>query len=177
MFHKSYIFRIFAKAKVTKIFIFTMDSRTKLNFPPIKLNACEEHGRTMVYDKVRNTYIVLTPEEWVRRHLVEYLISYCGAPLRSIVEEYPVNLNSMAQRADVVVMDSNAAPLMLAECKAPNINFKSKTILQEVFLQLTRYNAIIKARYICITNGLLHYCWEYTPDGYKPLNGFPRLDL
>ena len=131
----------------------------------------------MVYDQVRNIYVVLTPEEWVRRHLVEYLISHCGAQLRSIVEEYPVNINSMPQRADVVVMDSSATPLLLAECKATNINFNSKETLQEVFLQLTRYNATIKARYIVLTNGLRHFCWENSPEGYKPLQNFPRLDL
>ena len=153
-----------------------MDSFTKLNFPAIKLNACEKDERTMVFDRVRNIYVVLTPEEWVRRHLVEYLISHCGAPLRSIVEEYPVNLNSMAQRADVVVVDSSASPLMLAECKAASVNFNNKEVLQEVFLQLTRYNAIVKARYITITNGLRHFCWEHTPEGYMPLQNFPRLD-
>lgn len=147
-----------------------MEKPPKLNFPKIKLRATKENGVTMVFDRVRNIYVVLTPEEWVRRHLVEFLINSCGVPLRSIVEEYPVELNSMAQRADVVVMDSAARPLILAECKAPEI-----TIGQNTLLQASRYNAIVGAQYIIVTNGLLHYCYEKTDVGYKQLTSFPAF--
>lgn len=147
-----------------------MESTPKLNFPPIKLRATEQNGRTMVFDSVRNIYVVLTPEEWVRRHLVEFLINSCDVPLRSIIEEYPVELNSMAQRADVVVMSSEARPLILAECKAANI-----TIGQETLLQASRYNAVVGAQYIIVTNGLKHYCYELTESGYKQLNLFPKF--
>ena len=152
-----------------------MDSTPKLNFPPINLRAKRENDRTLVFDNVRSMYVVLTPEEWVRRHLVEYLITRCGAQLRSIVEEYPVNINSTPQRADVVVMTSSAKPLLLAECKAPEINFNNKQCLEEVFAQATRYNAVVKARYVVITNGINHYCYENTPNGYKPMAAFPKL--
>ena len=153
-----------------------MDSTPKLNFPPINLRAKRENNRTLVFDNVRSMYVVLTPEEWVRRHLVEYLITRCGAQLRSIVEEYPVNINSTPQRADVVVMTSSAKPLLLAECKAPEINFNNKQCLEEVFAQATRYNAIVGAKYIVLTNGLKHFCFEQQSDGtYTPLSSFPNL--
>lgn len=148
-----------------------MTSTPKLNFPAINLRAIRRQGRTLVFDRIRSMYVVLTPEEWVRRHLVEYLVGECGAQLRSIVEEYPVNINSTAQRADVVVMDSEARPLALAECKAPDI-----AITREVFGQATRYNAVVGARYVILTNGLRHFCFERTGDGYRPLPAFPRLD-
>ena len=154
-----------------------MDSTPKLNFPPINLRAKRENDRTLVFDNVRSMYVVLTPEEWVRRHLVEYLITRCGAQLRSIVEEYPVNINSTPQRADVVVMTSSAKPLLLAECKAPEINFNNKQCLEEVFAQATRYNAIVGAKYIVLTNGLTHFCFEQQSDGtYTPLSSFPNLE-
>ena len=76
----------------------------RLHFPSIRLRARERDGQVEVWDALRGTYLVLTPEEWVRRHLVEFLISDCAASLRSIVEEYPVGINSTAQRADVVVL-------------------------------------------------------------------------
>lgn len=148
-----------------------MSTTPKLNFPAINLRAAERDGRTTVFDRIRSMYVVLTPEEWVRRHLVEYLIEACGAPLRSIVEEYPVPINSTAQRADVVVVDSSARPLALAECKAPDV-----PITREVFEQATRYNAVVGARYIILTNGLRHFCFELTAEGYRPLAAFPRLD-
>ncbi len=147
----------------------------KLNFPSINLRAIEDKGHTLVYDRIRSTYIVLTPEEWVRRHLVEFLINHCKAPLLSIIEEYPAIINGMAQRADVVVVGSDAKPLLLAECKAPDINFKNPDTLHEVFLQASRYNAVIKARYLILTNGLQHFCYEYSQTGYAPLNKFPIL--
>ena len=147
-----------------------MNSTPKLNFPPINLRATRDKGRIMVFDNIRRMYVVLTPEEWVRRHLVDYLITHCHAPQLSIVEEYPVNINSTAQRADVVVMDNNAHPLVLVECKAPDVKIDSA-----VFEQATRYNAVVKARYIILTNGMEHYCYEFSDKGYLPLNSFPHL--
>lgn len=147
-----------------------MNSTPKLNFPPINLRAMRDKGRVMVFDNIRRMYVVLTPEEWVRRHLVDYLITHCHAPQLSIVEEYPVNINSTAQRADVVVMDNNAHPLALVECKAPDVKIDSA-----VFEQATRYNAVVKARYIILTNGMEHYCYEFSDERYLPLNSFPHL--
>jgi hypothetical protein len=152
-----------------------MYSPPKLNFPKINLRAKSDKNRTLVFDQVRRAYVVLTPEEWVRRHLVEYLINHCGAMVQSIVEEYPVDINDMAQRADVVVLDANAQPLLLAECKAPEIALDNATVAQEVFLQATRYNAIVRARYIVITNGLRHFCYEHTETGYVAQVSFPKL--
>ena len=152
-----------------------MNSTPKLNFPPINLRAKRDNDRTLVFDNVRSMYVVLTPEEWVRRHLVEFLIEGCGAPLRSIIEEYSVNINSTPQRADVVVMDSSATPLLLAECKAPDINFEDKKVVSEVFAQASRYNAVVGARYIVLTNGLKHFCFEQRQSGYLPLTSFPKL--
>ncbi len=152
-----------------------MESNPKLNFPRINLRAKQEGGRTLVFDEVRKIYVVLTPEEWVRRHLVSFLVNHCGAALHSIVEEYAVNLNTMAQRADVVVMGDDAKPLLLAECKATDINLLSRDTLHEVFSQATRYNAVVGARYIVITNGLQHFCYELSAKGYTALAAFPRL--
>lgn len=152
-----------------------MNSTPKLNFPAINLRAKRDKERTLVFDEVRSMYVVLTPEEWVRRHLVAFLTRYCGATLQSVVEEYPVTVNNMAQRADVVVMDNNAHPVILAECKSPDVNLCNKNTLQEVFAQATRYNAVVQARYIIITNGLQHYCYEYTESGYSQLTSFPKV--
>ena len=161
--------------KVTKIFISTMNKPPKLNFPRINLHAVEDKGRTLVFDRVRSTYVVLTPEEWVRRHLVEFLISHCKAPLRCIVEEYPIPLNSMAQRADVVVLGADARPLLIAECKSVDVDFSSEGVRSEVFSQVSRYNAVLGARYVVMTNGLQHFCFEHTTSGYIPMASFPVL--
>ena len=148
-----------------------MISTPKLNFPAIKLRAKEEDGHTLVFDSIRQMYIVLTPEEWVRRHLVEFLVSWCRVQPTNIIEEFPINLNTMAQRADVVVMGKDAKPLLLAECKAAEINIED----EKIFYQATRYNAVLGAKYILLTNGLKHLCYQQTENGYVKTERLPVL--
>ena len=50
-----------------------MSSYPKLNFPAVKLRASRRGERTLVWDDLRAMWLVLTPEEWVRRHLIAYL--------------------------------------------------------------------------------------------------------
>ena len=93
----------------------------RLNFPAVKLRISQRGEQMTVWDPLRGIYLVLTPEEWVRRHLIGFLISHCGAQPMRIVQEYAVAMNGSPQRADVVVVDDRACPLMLVECKAAGI--------------------------------------------------------
>ncbi|MCH5329999.1 MAG: type I restriction enzyme HsdR N-terminal domain-containing protein [Alistipes sp.] len=148
-----------------------MKELPQLTFPPIELSIRRRSdGYPVIPDKIRGGYLVLTPEEWVRRHLIGYLVSHCGAELRSILTEYPIELNGTAQRADVVVLDNAGNAVLLAECKAADVK-----IDKEVLSQAVRYNSVLKARYIVLTNGRKHYCYEQTESGPVPLKEFPRL--
>lgn len=148
-----------------------MERLPQLNFPPVELNARRgEDGRVYIPDLIRGGYLVLTPEEYVRRHLIGFLMSECGAELRSIITEYPVALNGTAQRADVVVVDPSGMPRLLAECKAPEV-----AIDKSVLAQAVRYNSVLGARYILLTNGIRHYCYERNDEGYLPCREFPEL--
>ena len=113
---------------------------------------------------------MLTPEEWVRRHLLVFLVERCGACAKRIVQEYPVRLNGQPQRADVVVVDAAGQPLLLAECKAPDVKLDGRTLAQAV-----RYNSVLGARYILLTNGLTHYCYACHDGQCLPLGAFPDL--
>ncbi len=147
-----------------------MPELTKLNFPAIHLRARHRGTAVEVWDSLRGIYLVLTPEEWVRQHLTAYLSSHCGVETMRIVAEYAVPLNGQPQRADIVVVDDNGAPLILAECKAPDI-----AIDRHVFAQAVRYNSVLGARYIILTNGLRHHCFEFDGTEYHPMASFPRL--
>ena len=147
-----------------------MSGLPKLNFPAIRLRARRRGDAVEVWDSLRETYLVLTPEEWVRQHLVAYLVTHCGVPPKRIVEEYAVALNGQAQRADVVVVDDAAEPLLVAECKAPGIPVGRQTLAQAV-----RYNSVLKARYVVLTNGLKHYCCDLRYGEYVQLGAFPRF--
>lgn len=145
-----------------------MSGLPKLNFPAIRLRARRRGESVEVWDSLRGTYLVLTPEEWVRQHLIAYLAEHCGVQPKRIVQEYAVALNGQPQRADVVVVGDRAEPVLLAECKAPGIPINSQTLAQAV-----RYNSVLGARYIILTNGLRHYCCEYRDGEYAQLTGFP----
>ena len=117
-----------------------MSRLPKLNFPAIRLRARRRGDGVEVWDSLRGIYLVLTPEEWVRQHLIAYLTAYCGVQPKRIVQEYAVALNGQPQRADVVVVGDRAEPLLLAECKAPCIPINSRTLAQAV-----RYNSVLGA--------------------------------
>ena len=127
--------------------------------PPVR----EMSGEKFVWDPLRQIWLVLTPEEWVRRHVIAWLIEGKGVPALRISQEYPVNINGQHQRADIVVIDDYAEPYILVECKAPNIDIDN-----EVVMQATRYNSVVKARYILLTNGLKLYCFEHSNGQYRP---------
>ena len=143
-----------------------------LNYPAIHLRARRgANGRTEIFDKVRGRWLVLTPEEWVRRHVIEYLVNWCGVELQRIVTEYPVALNGQPQRADIVVVDSEGGPQMLVECKAADVK-----ISQDVLDQAVRYNSVVGARYLMLTNGLKTFCFEACGGGkYQKLDSIPKL--
>ncbi|MEG1672626.1 MAG: type I restriction enzyme HsdR N-terminal domain-containing protein [Alistipes sp.] len=142
----------------------------KLQFPPVKFRAHQGAGQVEVWDELRGIWLVLTPEEWVRQHLIAYLIAQCGAQAGRIVQEYAVELNGQPQRADVVVVDDFAHPLLLAECKAFGV-----PIDQQVMAQAVRYNSVLEARYVILTNGEKHHCFEYKQGAYLRMTNFPQL--
>lgn len=120
-----------------------------------------------MWDSLRHMWLTLTPEEWVRQHLIGWLVTAKGIPALRISQEYPVNINGQHQRADIVVIDDYAHPYILAECKAPSV-----AIDNDVLMQAMRYNAIVEARYILLTNGLSLYCFEYANGNYRAVKEF-----
>ena len=141
-----------------------------LNLPYANTKIVVRNEKQMVFDFLRKRFVALTPEEWVRRHLIGFLISHCGAQPMRIVQEYAVAMNGSPQRADVVVVDDRACPLMLVECKAAGIG-----IDRQVLAQAVRYNSVLGARYVVLTNGLTHYCYECADGRYTRMDRFPRL--
>ena len=110
---------------------------------------------------------MLTPEEWVRQHTIGWLVAHKGVPALRITQEYPVKINGLNQRADIVVMNEMAKPHILVECKAPDV-----ILDHEVVMQAIRYNSIVGARYILLTNGLKLYGYEYADGKYRGLKEF-----
>lgn len=112
----------------------------------------EGPGENTIYDPLRKKYVTLTPEEWVRQHFVNYLVEHLGYPPGLIGIEVGFRLNSMLRRADILVHDRSGAPVMIVECKAPQVK-----ITQEVFDQIINYNFSYGVRYLVVTNGITHF--------------------
>ncbi len=144
-----------------------MPESVKLIFPTISPRLKSEEGEKFIWDSLRGKWLVLTPEEWVRQHTIGWLVTHKGIPALRITQEYPVKINSLNQRADIVVVDEKAKPHILVECKAPDV-----ILDHEVVMQAIRYNSIVGARYILLTNGLKLYGYEYADGKYRGLKEF-----
>lgn len=147
-----------------------MNTSAQINFPATELNVKVVNGEEYVWDVLRGKYLLLTPEERVRRYTIAFLISHCGVLPHSIAQEYSVQLNGTSQRADIVVVDRELRPTILVECKAPEV-----AISQQTWVQAVRYNAVLGARYIILTNGHKHLCAELVNGEYRKLKAFPMM--
>lgn len=126
----------------------------QLHFPAYSFKIRNTANGKEIYDIVRKKYVALTPEEWVRQHVIMYLIEDKGVPIGRIKIEKVLKFNKLYKRADVVVYGDNLNPLVIVECKAPSIKLNTN-----VFEQIACYNMALKVKHLLVTNGLSHfYC-------------------
>ncbi len=123
-----------------------------LNLPTFPFKIIEEGGRQQIFDPIRRQYLVLTPEEWVRQHFIQFLVKEKGFPSGLFSIERKVLHHQRTGRYDALCMSNLGKPVMLTECKAPGVAINAET-----FEQVLRYNKTIGAPYIALTNGLTHY--------------------
>ena len=127
----------------------------RLNFPTCGFRFKNSENKMAIFDRVRKKFVILTPEEWVRQNFVQYLIQDRGYSRGLIRIEHGFSFRGALQRADVVAHDRNGGPLLVAECKAPDV-----AVSQRAFDQIARYNTVLGCRLLVVTNGLKHYCCE-----------------
>jgi len=128
----------------------------KLHFPDYKFTLKGEENAIQslkIFDIVRKKYVHLSPEEWVRQHLLHFLIFEKGFPASLTAIEKSVIVNGLQRRYDILVYSKVHKPLLLVECKAPDVK-----ISQSVFDQAARYNMTLGADYFVLSNGLVTYC-------------------
>jgi len=123
-----------------------------LELPPYPFKIIDEDGRLMLFDEIRKKHILITPEEWVRQHFVQYLINQKGYPRSLIKLEGGLKLHGKARRTDIVVFNPEGEKILLIECKAPSVK-----IDQKVFDQVARYNMVHQVALLAVSNGLQHY--------------------
>ena len=129
-----------------------MDLLVPLQLPPYPFKISDQNGQLILFDVIRKKNIIITPEEWVRQHFVQYLINQKHYPKALIKLEGGHKLHGMAKRTDIVVFNSSGDKILLVECKAPSVPIDQKT-----FDQVARYNMVHKVNLLAVSNGLQHY--------------------
>lgn len=124
----------------------------KLNFKDYTFRFKNSENKVAIFDDIRKKFILLTPEEWVRQHVVRYLVEDKKFPRSHVNVEKIIKINGLIKRYDVVVFKPDGSIFLLVECKAPGVQ-----ISQQVFDQIARYNMSLNAVHMMVTNGLNHY--------------------
>ncbi|MFX0557931.1 type I restriction enzyme HsdR N-terminal domain-containing protein [Maribacter sp. CXY002] len=125
-----------------------------LNFPSYTFRVKNSQNKDLIFDVIRKKFVVLTPEEWVRQHVLQFLILDKKFPKSLINVEKQITINKLLKRYDIIVYNPDGTIHILVECKAPEIKIK-----QDTFDQIARYNFNLNATYLMVTNGMSHfYC-------------------
>ncbi len=145
----------------------------ELNLPQYSFKIKGKEGNELILDPLRKKYVRLTPEEWVRQNFISYLINAGNYPPGLIGVEVLFKLNSLKRRVDILVHNRQGKPVMIVECKAPEVKIDDK-----VFEQIVTYNMGFRLPYIVVTNGMLHYACRVYPDEkrYEFMNFIPLYE-
>ena len=128
-----------------------------------------------ILDTLRQKFVALTPEEWVRQHFVHFMLERKGYPAALMANEVAVTLNGMSRRCDTVVYRKEGLkPLMIVEYKRPDVE-----ITQKVFNQISRYNMVLEVEWLVVSNGLKHYCCkvDLQTGGYVFVEDIPEFQF
>ena len=145
----------------------------KLNFPSYSFRFKNSENKVSIFDSIRKKFIILTPEEWVRQHVVHYLLEEKKFPKSLINVEKVLMVNGLRKRYDVVVYNSDGSIFILIECKAPEVK-----ITQATFDQIARYNMTMEAEFLMLINGLNHYfcLMDFENEKYTFLENLPNYN-
>ncbi|MCH4147084.1 MAG: type I restriction enzyme HsdR N-terminal domain-containing protein [Prevotella sp.] len=126
----------------------------RLNLPDYQIKLSGTQEKPTIFDILRNKYVALTPEEWVRQHFIHYLIEHLDYPSALLANEVNLQIqNGKKLRADSVLYERDLHPKIIIEYKAPSI-----TLTQKVFDQISAYNLLLHVDYLMVSNGMENYC-------------------
>jgi len=136
----------------------------KLNIPEYQFKIRGENENYKIFDRIRNIFVALTPEEWVRQNVVNHLISNLNYPKNRIANETSISYNNLSKRCDTIVYDTNFEPFIICEYKSYKID-----ISQKVFDQIAIYNCKLKVPYLLVSNGMTHFFCKVESDAKRYL--------
>jgi len=138
-----------------------------LIYPSYPFKIQQQSGKDHIFDPFRKIWVFLTPEEWVRQNILQYLVQICHYPTALIAVEKTIQLGELKKRFDVVVY-KNEKPWMIIECKEAKVEIGEKTLVQ-----ILQYQQVLEASYLIITNGHQTHGAEIISGRLHPLQDFP----
>ena len=151
-----------------------MSSLLDLNFPPLKVAYVKDKNDFKIWCPIRRKKYKLTPEEWVRQHLISFLIQIKNYPPALISVEKTLIYNQLKKRWDIATFDLEGNPFLLIECKS-----FTQTLNRSVFEQIYAYQKIVKAPFLAVSNGLDHRIFhkESKTQNLIELDRFPDFNF
>jgi hypothetical protein len=145
----------------------------ELNLPQYSFRIVHGEKSDLIFDSIRKKYVKLTEEEWVRQNFLQYLIQFGKYAPGLIGIEVTFPFNRMKRRIDILIHNRSGNPVMIIECKAPDISIDDK-----VFDQIVNYNMEFRVPYIVVTNGLVHYICkvDHEEKNWEFLNVIPLFE-
>lgn len=124
-----------------------------------------------VFDVFRRRWVRLTPEERVRQTLLRWLVDNCGVPAGRVAVEQSIMVNGTKKRCDAVIYDTGMRPLVIVECKAPEVR-----LTQKAFDQAAVYNSVLGVPYLLLSNGTTHFFCkvDIAERRYMQFDNFPQ---
>lgn len=119
-------------------------------------------NKKWVFDPIRKKNVVLTPEEEVRQAFLAYIVEELGYPITFIAVEKQIQYAGKNRRFDVVIYNQHHQPIILIECKQPEVNISQKTMEQA-----TLYNLVLKVPFLVLTNGHQHFVVQLDFEGHQ----------
>ena len=145
-----------------------------LNFEHYPMSIKNKENKRYIFDVIRKKELLLTPEEWVRQHCIQFLLQEKKYPVSLINVEKSIQVYGQMKRYDIIVFTPKGKVKILVECKAPHIPLD-----QAVFDQIARYNLQVDSEFLMVTNGLQHiYCQlDYHQKTYHFLRELPAYSI
>ncbi|MEO8569691.1 MAG: type I restriction enzyme HsdR N-terminal domain-containing protein [Ginsengibacter sp.] len=144
----------------------------KIKYPKDQVKLRQQGGVNEVFDVVRKKWLLLTPEEWVRQNMMQYLLIQKEYPISLISVEKEIKLGELKKRCDLVVYNRDSLPWMIIECKEMNVSLSQKTIEQ-----VLRYHITLPATYLIVTNGSFTYGFQKKDNQFFEINEFPDFKI
>ena len=141
-----------------------------LEFPQYSFRFKNSENKRLIFDPLRKIFVILTPEEWVRQHVIQWLITQHKQSPSLMRCEQKIEVNGLTKRCDLLLYWPDGRIKLIVECKRPEV-----TINQESFDQIARYNSNLKSDFLMVTNGLTHFYCSINKEqnGYQFLRELP----